>query len=70
MPVWLVSLTNLDNVRRIHERILWGFWDREAGEKQRRNWKLFIMVFNRIKPFRLLGLPNHRHRWNLWLGPD
>jgi len=30
---------------------MWGFWDREAGEKQRRNWRPFIRLFNRIEPF-------------------
>jgi hypothetical protein len=30
---------------------MWGFWDREAGEKQRKNWRDFIRVFNKIKPF-------------------
>ncbi|MEM2961557.1 MAG: hypothetical protein QXY01_00890, partial [Candidatus Bathyarchaeia archaeon] len=38
-------------VRRAHERLMWGFWDREAGEKQGRNLRLFIKAFNRIKPF-------------------
>ena len=28
-----------------------GFWDRELGEKQRRNWRSFIRLYNRIKPF-------------------
>ncbi|MEM2864610.1 MAG: hypothetical protein QXR65_05020 [Candidatus Bathyarchaeia archaeon] len=51
MPTWLVSSSNLDNVRRAHERLMWGFWDREAGEKQGRNLRLFIKAFNRIKPF-------------------
>jgi len=36
---------------RAHERLMWGFWDREAGEKQRKNWRDFIRVFNKIKPF-------------------
>jgi len=31
--------------------LLWGFWDRELGEKQRRNWRSFIRLYNRIKPF-------------------
>ena len=34
-----------------YERLLWGFWDREAGEKQRRNWRSFARAYNRIKPF-------------------
>jgi hypothetical protein len=25
-----------------YERPPWGFWDREAGEKQRRNWRSFV----------------------------
>lgn len=28
-----------------------GFWDREAGVKQRRNWRRFIKLYNEIKAF-------------------
>jgi hypothetical protein len=38
MATWLFSLTDLENIRVGYERLLWDFWDREAGEKQRRNW--------------------------------
>jgi len=51
MTVWLFSSKNLDNIMVASQRLLWGFWDREAGEKQRRNWRDFIRLFNRIKPF-------------------
>jgi hypothetical protein len=37
MAIWLFSSTDLENIRVGYERLLWGFWDREAGEKQRRN---------------------------------
>jgi hypothetical protein len=33
---------------------MWGFWDREAGEKQRKNWRSFIRAYNRIKPFNIV----------------
>jgi len=46
-----VSSVNLRNIQRAYERSIWGFWDREAGEKQRRNWRPFIRVFNRIQSF-------------------
>lgn len=51
MAVWLVASTSLGNIRRAYERLLWGFWDRDAGEKQRRNWRSFIHLFNSVKPF-------------------
>lgn len=51
MPAWLVSSTDLDNVRGARERLMWSFWDRGAGERQRRNWRPFIRAFNKIKPF-------------------
>lgn len=51
MVFWIFSSNNLGNIRRGYERLLWGFWDREAGAKQRRNWRSFIRAYNRIKPF-------------------
>ena len=51
MAIWLFSSTDLDNIRVGYQRLLWGFWDREAGEKQRRNWRAFVRAWNRIKPF-------------------
>lgn len=42
---------NIENIRIAKERLLWGFWDREAGEKFKRNWRAFIRLYNRIKPF-------------------
>lgn len=49
--IWVFSSMNLENIKVARERLLWGFWDREAGEKQRRNWRAFIRLYNRIKPF-------------------
>lgn len=54
MSFWLFSSNNVDNIRRAYERLIWGFWDREAGEKQRKNWRSFIRVFNRIGPFNVV----------------
>jgi len=51
MSAWLFSSMDLENIRTAYERLMWGFWDREAGEKQRRNWRSFIRTYNRIKPF-------------------
>ena len=51
MAVWLFSSKDIDSIRRGFERLVWGFWDRDAGEKQRRNWRNFIRLFNRIQPF-------------------
>jgi len=48
---WLFSSRNIDNIEVAKERLLWGFWDKEAGEKFRRNWRAFIRLYNRIKPF-------------------
>jgi len=53
MSFWLFSSNDVDNIRRAYERLVWGFWDREAGEKQRKNWRSFIRVYNRIKPFHI-----------------
>jgi len=51
MNFWVFSSKNLENIKVAKERLLWGFWDREAGEKQRQNWRAFIRLYNRIKPF-------------------
>ena len=51
MGVWLFSSRDSSNIRRGFERLIWGFWDRDAGKKQRRNWRNFIRLFNRIQPF-------------------
>jgi len=51
MSSWLVSSKDIENIKIAKERLLWGFWDREAGEKQRKHWRAFIRLFNRIKPF-------------------
>ena len=51
MNKWVFSSNTLENIRVAKERPLWGFWDREAGEKQRKNWRNFIRLYNRIKPF-------------------
>lgn len=54
MSFWLFSSNNVDNIKRAYERLVWGFWDREAGEKQRKNWRRFIRDYNRIKPFNIV----------------
>lgn len=54
MSFWLVSSIDVDNIRRASERLLWGFWDREAGYKQRKNWRDFIRTYNKIKPFHIV----------------
>jgi hypothetical protein len=51
MTNWLFSSTDLENIKVGYERLLWGYWDREAGEKQRRNWRPFIRAYSRIKTF-------------------
>jgi len=51
VKVWLFSSRNIDNIEVAYKRLLWGFWDREAGDKQRRNWRAFIRLYNQIKPF-------------------
>jgi len=56
MSLWLFSSKDIENIKVAKERLLWGFWDREAGEKQRINWRAFIRLFNRIKPFDVIVL--------------
>ena len=51
MNFWLFSSRNIENIEVTKERLLWGFWDKEVGEKFRRNWRAFIRLYNRIKPF-------------------
>ena len=51
MSLWLFSSRDIENIEAAKKRLLWGFWDREIGEKQRRNWRAFIRIFNKIKPF-------------------
>jgi hypothetical protein len=51
MNLWIFSSKTIENIEVAEERLLWGFWDREAGEKQRQNWRSFIRLYNKIKPF-------------------
>jgi hypothetical protein len=51
MGVWIFSSNTIENIRVAKDRLMWGFWDREAGKKQRENWRQFIRLYNRIKPF-------------------
>jgi hypothetical protein len=51
MSLWLFASKNVENIKVASERLLWGFWDRESGEKQRKNWRDFIRLYNKIKPF-------------------
>ncbi|MCC5998118.1 MAG: hypothetical protein LM573_03490 [Thermofilum sp.] len=51
MSYWLFSSRNIENIEKAKEELLWGFWDREAGTKQRKYWRDFIRLYNRIKPF-------------------
>ncbi len=50
MTIWIFSSKNLDHIRTAYERLIWGFWDRDAGKKQRKNWRSFIRAYNNIKP--------------------
>jgi predicted RNA-binding protein len=51
MNFWIFSSRTIENIKVAKDRLLWGFWDREAGEKFRKNWRLFIRLYNKIKPF-------------------
>jgi hypothetical protein len=51
MNFWIFSSRNIENIEVAKKNLLWGFWDREAGEKQRKNWRSFIRLYNKIKPF-------------------
>lgn len=54
MSLWLFSSRDIDNIKTAKERLLWGFWDRDASEKTRKNWRSFIRLYNRIKPLDLV----------------
>jgi hypothetical protein len=51
MKIWLFSSNTLKNIEVAKDKLLWGFWDREKGSKQRKNWRDFIRLFNKIEPF-------------------
>jgi hypothetical protein len=51
MKFWIFSSKNIENIEIAKERLLWRFWDKEAGDKQRKNWRDFIRIYNMIKPF-------------------
>lgn len=51
MNLWIFSSRTVENIEVAKERLLWGFWDREIAEKERKNWRPFIRLYNRIKPF-------------------
>jgi len=54
MTIWIFSSKDLENIKVAKERLMWGFWDREAGEKMRKNWRDFIRLYNKIKPFDII----------------
>jgi len=51
MSIWIFSSKDLENIKVAKERLMWGFWDKEAGEKMRKNWRDFIGLYNSIEPF-------------------
>ena len=51
MNFWVFSSKTIKNIEVAKDRLLWGFWDREAGERLRKNWRSFIRLYNKIKPF-------------------
>lgn len=51
MSYWIFSSITLENIETAYKNMVWGFWDREAGKKQRMNWRSFIRKYNQIKPF-------------------
>lgn len=51
MSFWLFSSKNVENIEVAKNRLLWGFWHKDAGEKFKKNWREFIKLYNRIKPF-------------------
>lgn len=51
MTVWIFSSKTIENIQVAKDRLLWGFWDKEAGQKQKKNWRSFIGLYNKIKPF-------------------
>lgn len=51
MALWIFSSNTVKNIQIAKDRLMWGFWDREAGKKQKENWRQFIRLYNKIKPF-------------------
>ncbi|MEM3986459.1 MAG: hypothetical protein QXR39_06790 [Candidatus Methanomethylicia archaeon] len=47
---WVLSSYSLDNIRRAHERLIWGFTDPtiKKEEKYAKNWRDFIKLYNKI----------------------
>lgn len=51
MNFWIFSSKDIENIKVGKERLLWGFWHKEAGRKQKQNWRIFITLYNKINPF-------------------
>ena len=51
MGAWIFSSNTVENIEVAKERLMWGFWYREAGKKQRENWRRFRRLYNKIRPF-------------------
>ena len=51
---WLVSSKDISHIKTAYERLMWGFWDRDIGEKLRQNWRRFIRTYDMIKPHDIL----------------
>jgi len=47
---WVISSYSLDNIRRAHERLMWGFSDPtiKKEDKYTKNWRDFIKSYNKI----------------------
>jgi len=39
MTYWVFSSNSLENIEIGYRNMIWGFWDRDAGEKQKKNWR-------------------------------
>ncbi|MHA1593926.1 MAG: hypothetical protein ACTSXX_04200 [Candidatus Baldrarchaeia archaeon] len=50
MKTWIFSSKDLENIRTASQRLIWGFWRKEASDKHRTNWRNFLRLYNSIKP--------------------
>ncbi len=51
MTCWLFSSKNLENLKILKERLIWGFWDLWIGNKTRKRAREFNRLYQSIKPF-------------------
>ena len=61
---WVLSSYSIENIRRAHERLMWGFTDPTImqEDKYSKNWRDFIKWYNNILPGDIMAFQLFKER--------